>query len=135
MQPAIGYSCSGPVARASGVTYDLRKDEPYLVYPELDFEVPYSNEGDCWARFIVRMEEREAEIYGERYFDAPEAELDDRVSDFALGVLAALAVDYEHEARAAATGGSRLPARGTVAERLKTRVPVMGLRPRPAARR
>ncbi len=54
---AIAHSCSGPIARASGVTYDLRKDEPYLVYPELDFEVPYSEEGDCWARFIVRMEE------------------------------------------------------------------------------
>ncbi len=54
---AIAYSCSGPIARASGVTYDIRKDEPYLVYPELDFEVPYSTEGDCWARFIVRMEE------------------------------------------------------------------------------
>jgi NADH-quinone oxidoreductase subunit D len=54
---AIAHSCSGPIARASGVTYDLRKDEPYLIYPELDFEVPYSEEGDCWARFIVRMEE------------------------------------------------------------------------------
>jgi NADH-quinone oxidoreductase subunit D len=54
---AIACSCSGPIARASGVTYDLRKDEPYLAYPELDFHVPYSEEGDCWARFIVRMEE------------------------------------------------------------------------------
>src|SRR6185437_5409756 len=54
---AIGLSCSGPIARASGVTYDLRKDEPYLAYPDFDFEVPYTTEGDCWARFIVRMEE------------------------------------------------------------------------------
>ena len=54
---AIAYSCTGPIARASGVTYDLRKDEPYLAYPEFDFEVPYTDEGDCWARFIVRMEE------------------------------------------------------------------------------
>ena len=54
---AIAYSCTGPIARASGVTYDLRKDVPYLVYPELDFEVPYTDEGDSWARFIVRMEE------------------------------------------------------------------------------
>ena len=54
---AIAYSCTGPIARASGVTYDLRKDAPYLAYPELDFEVPYSTEGDCWARFMVRMEE------------------------------------------------------------------------------
>ena len=42
---AIAYSCSGPIARASGVTYDIRKDEPYLVYPELDFEVPYCDRG------------------------------------------------------------------------------------------
>jgi NADH-quinone oxidoreductase subunit D len=54
---AVAYSCTGPIARASGVTSDLRKDVPYLVYPELDFEVPYTEEGDSWARFIVRMEE------------------------------------------------------------------------------
>ncbi len=54
---AIGFSCTGPIARASGVTYDVRKDEPYLCYPAFDFEVPYTAEGDCWARFIVRMEE------------------------------------------------------------------------------
>jgi NADH-quinone oxidoreductase subunit D len=54
---AIALSCTGPIARASGVTYDIRKDEPYLAYPEFDFEVPYTEEGDCWARFIVRMEE------------------------------------------------------------------------------
>ncbi|MGO9469005.1 MAG: NADH dehydrogenase (quinone) subunit D [Isosphaeraceae bacterium] len=54
---AIAHSCTGPIARASGVTYDLRKDAPYLAYPEFDFEVPYATEGDCWARFMVRMEE------------------------------------------------------------------------------
>ncbi|HMB03743.1 MAG TPA: NADH-quinone oxidoreductase subunit D, partial [Isosphaeraceae bacterium] len=54
---AIGLSCSGPIARASGVTYDLRKDEPYLAYRDFDFEVPYMTEGDCYARFMVRMEE------------------------------------------------------------------------------
>jgi NADH-quinone oxidoreductase subunit D len=56
-EAAIGLSCSGPIARASGVTYDLRKDEPYLAYPELQFDVPYATEGDCYARFQVRMEE------------------------------------------------------------------------------
>jgi len=54
---AIALSCTGPIARASGVTYDIRKDEPYLAYPDFDFQVPYTEEGDCWARFIVRMEE------------------------------------------------------------------------------
>ncbi len=46
---AIAHSCTGPIARASGVTFDLRKDAPYLAYPEFDFEVPYATEGDCWA--------------------------------------------------------------------------------------
>ena len=54
---AIAMSATGPIARASGVTYDLRKDEPYLAYPDFDFEVPYMTEGDCYARFYVRMEE------------------------------------------------------------------------------
>jgi NADH-quinone oxidoreductase subunit D len=54
---AIALGCTGPMARASGVTYDIRKDEPYLAYPDFDFEVPYTTEGDCWARFMVRMEE------------------------------------------------------------------------------
>jgi len=54
---AIAMSVTGPLARASGVTFDLRKDEPYLAYPELDFDVPYTTEGDCYARFQIRMEE------------------------------------------------------------------------------
>jgi NADH-quinone oxidoreductase subunit D len=54
---AIRLSCTGPIARASGVTYDLRKDQPYLAYPEFQFDVPYATEGDCYARFQVRMEE------------------------------------------------------------------------------
>jgi NADH-quinone oxidoreductase subunit D len=54
---AIDLACTGPIARASGVAYDLRKDEPYLAYPELDFQVPVATEGDCYARFQVRMEE------------------------------------------------------------------------------
>jgi NADH-quinone oxidoreductase subunit D len=56
-EDAIAHSCTGPVARGSGVTFDLRKDVPYLAYPDFDFEVPYCTEGDCWARFMVRMEE------------------------------------------------------------------------------
>ena len=54
---AINWALSGPVARASGVRRDLRKDEPYFAYPELDFKVPVADGGDCYARFLVRMEE------------------------------------------------------------------------------
>lgn len=56
-EEAINTSCSGPVARASGVPRDLRKDEPYLAYADFDFQVPCSNRGDCFARYLVRMEE------------------------------------------------------------------------------
>ena len=54
---AIYYSCAGPIARASGVIQDLRKDKPYLAYSDFDFSVPYTTEGDCYARFQIRMEE------------------------------------------------------------------------------
>ncbi len=49
-EDAISLCCTGPLARASGVIYDLRKDEPYLAYPEFDFQVPYATEGDSYAR-------------------------------------------------------------------------------------
>ena len=48
-------SAAGPVARASGVTRDLRKDEPYLAYADFDFQVPCMTTGDCYARYLVRM--------------------------------------------------------------------------------
>ena len=54
---AINRGCSGPVARASGVTRDLRKDEPYLNYRDFDFQVCCAEEGDCFARYLVRMAE------------------------------------------------------------------------------
>lgn len=56
-EDAISLSVAGPLARASGVTFDLRKDSPYLAYSDFDFDVPYMTEGDCYARFFVRMEE------------------------------------------------------------------------------
>ena len=58
-EDAINTSCSGPVARAAGVVRDLRKDEPYLAYPELQsaFKVVCATGGDCFSRYLVRMEE------------------------------------------------------------------------------
>ena len=56
-EEAINWSCTGPVARASGVTRDLRKDEPYLAYSDFDFKVCCSNGGDCYSRYLVRMAE------------------------------------------------------------------------------
>jgi NADH-quinone oxidoreductase subunit D len=54
---AISFGSSGPIARASGVTRDLRKDEPYLAYGDLDFKVCCAKQGDCFARYLVRMDE------------------------------------------------------------------------------
>ena len=56
-EEAINRSCSGPVARASGVTRDLRKDEPYLTYGDFDFQVCCAKAGDCFARYYVRIAE------------------------------------------------------------------------------
>jgi NADH-quinone oxidoreductase subunit D len=56
-EEAINLSCTGPIARASGVVRDLRKDEPYLAYKNFDFKVICAREGDCYARYLVRMEE------------------------------------------------------------------------------
>ncbi|MGH9174613.1 MAG: NADH-quinone oxidoreductase subunit D, partial [Vicinamibacterales bacterium] len=54
-EDAIDFSCTGPIARASGVVRDLRKDEPYLAYADFDFKVICAREGDCYARYLVRM--------------------------------------------------------------------------------
>lgn len=56
-EEAISRSCTGPVARASGVPRDLRKDEPYLAYPDFDFQVVCAKAGDCFSRYLVRMGE------------------------------------------------------------------------------
>jgi NADH-quinone oxidoreductase subunit D len=54
---AINFGATGPMARASGVVRDLRKDEPYLAYADLDFKVICSDGGDCYARYLCRMRE------------------------------------------------------------------------------
>jgi NADH-quinone oxidoreductase subunit D len=54
---AINGSCSGPIARASGITRDLRRDEPHLSYADFDFDVCCATDGDCLARYQVRFAE------------------------------------------------------------------------------
>lgn len=54
---AIDFGLSGPNLRGSGVDYDVRKAHPYLLYDQLDFEVPVGSVGDCYDRYLVRMEE------------------------------------------------------------------------------
>lgn len=59
---AINYGCSGPMLRASGIKWDLRRVDGYSVYPEIEFEIPVGKgeagtTGDCWDRYKVRVDE------------------------------------------------------------------------------
>jgi len=54
---AIDWAFTGPMLRGSGVAWDLRKAQPYDVYGEMDFDIPIGKNGDCWDRYLVRMEE------------------------------------------------------------------------------
>jgi NADH-quinone oxidoreductase subunit D len=56
------YGATGPVIRGAGVPYDVRRAEPYSVYPELKFDIPTYPEGDSMARYLVRMEEMEQSL-------------------------------------------------------------------------
>lgn len=54
---ALDWGFTGPMLRGSGVAWDLRKSQPYDVYADLDFDIPVGKTGDCYARYLVRMEE------------------------------------------------------------------------------
>ena len=56
-EQAVEYGLTGPNLRGSGIDYDLRKAQPYLVYDQLDFEVPLGSAGDSYDRYLVRIEE------------------------------------------------------------------------------
>ncbi len=61
---ACAYGCTGPVLRGAGVRWDCRRNDPYSIYPRLDFEIPVGTGeqgtvGDCWDRYIVRVREME----------------------------------------------------------------------------
>jgi NADH-quinone oxidoreductase subunit D len=57
VEGCIALGITGPLLRAAGLPWDLRKTEPYLGYETFDFEVPTDDRGDCWSRFIVRVAE------------------------------------------------------------------------------
>jgi NADH-quinone oxidoreductase subunit D len=59
LSPEVAINCgiSGPVARASGIKRDLRRDDPYSIYSRFEFDIPTCPEGDCFARYRVRIAE------------------------------------------------------------------------------
>lgn len=61
-EDAIAYGLTGPVLRGSGIPHDLREFEPYLVYNEIDWDIVIRDEGDCLARYYVRLDEMEQSI-------------------------------------------------------------------------
>ena len=60
---AINFGLAGPNLRGSGVKFDIRKNEPYLVYDKLDFDVPVGEVGDVYDRYLVRIEEMRQSAY------------------------------------------------------------------------
>ncbi len=80
-EKAIDMSLSGPVLRASGVNYDLRKARPYGVYERFEFEVPLGTKGDCFDRYYVRLLEIEqsAKIIRQALDQLPEGPIKGKV--------------------------------------------------------
>jgi len=54
---AVDWGFSGVMLRGSGLPWDLRKTQPYEIYPEIDFSIPVGNSGDCYDRYLIRIEE------------------------------------------------------------------------------
>ncbi len=118
------YGATGPVARGSGINFDVRKDEPYSVYSEFDFDVPVYEEGDSMARYMVRMDEIEQSmrIIEQALDKLPEGEIKPKR---AVKMVKPEKGDYYHAVEAArGSFGVRLVSDGTnTAYRLKLRSP------------
>jgi NADH-quinone oxidoreductase subunit D len=56
-QQAQDWGFSGPMLRGSGIAWDLRRNQPYEIYDQLEFDIPVGKNGDCWDRYLVRLEE------------------------------------------------------------------------------
>lgn len=61
-EDALNWGFTGPMLRASGLPWDLRKSQPYEIYDQLDFDIPIGKHGDCYDRYLVRMAEMRESI-------------------------------------------------------------------------
>lgn len=80
-EKAINYSTAGPVLRASGIKWDIRKADPYSVYNRFDFDIPIGTVGDVYDRYRVRIEEmkQSARIISQAIEQLPEGEIQTKV--------------------------------------------------------
>ncbi|HWR82099.1 MAG TPA: NADH-quinone oxidoreductase subunit D [Candidatus Deferrimicrobium sp.] len=74
---AVAYGVSGPVLRASGVQYDLRRNDPYSIYERFDFDIPVRYHGDCYDRYLLRLDEirQSMRIVSQALDSLPEGEI------------------------------------------------------------
>ncbi|UCD65241.1 MAG: NADH-quinone oxidoreductase subunit D [Candidatus Zixiibacteriota bacterium] len=78
---AVAYAASGPILRASGVKYDLRRDDPYSIYDKFEFDIPTRPNGDVFDRYILRLEEikQSIRIIGQALEGLPEGDIKAKV--------------------------------------------------------
>ena len=69
----MDWGFTGPMLRASGVPWDLRKAQPYMVYDKMDFDIPIGKTGDCYDRYLVRLEEMRQSLKIMKQCIAPDA--------------------------------------------------------------
>ncbi len=79
---ATSFGVSGPVLRASGVDYDIRRDDPYSIYDRFDWEVPVLQNGDCYDRYLLRLAEikQSIKIVEQALDGLPEGDIKAKVS-------------------------------------------------------
>ena len=61
-EEALNWGFTGPMLRGSGVAWDLRKSQPYDCYDQLDFDIPVGKNGDCYDRYLLRVEEMKQSV-------------------------------------------------------------------------
>jgi NADH-quinone oxidoreductase subunit D len=81
-EKAIAYGISGPVLRASGVNFDIRRNDPYSIYDRFKFDVPVQSHGDCYDRYIQRLQEikESLKIISQALDGLPEGDIKAKVS-------------------------------------------------------